>query len=493
MPDIHVLVPEVPQLWQQLIAERLERLGHSVTTRAAGTPSQPLGAVLIPRLEAALLRRGSLGLAAAAPSPAANGNGRSPTANVNGRSPTLTVDLRGTGPNERSASSLRLLFNNGLTPASGLAALVSGKPAELAVVRNGTEVIARAFPMRDDPAIVVGGYEAMLARAVTLMVATADRVLRRSPGIAAEAEAPPAAPPPRLISGYIFSALPRLASEILRRRRYRYAHWRVGYRFSDGPYVSDTLTLGKGWSVLADDGSRFFADPFPFSIADRRFIFIEDYPHATRKAVISVVEIEGGSASSPRPVLEEPHHLSYPQVFSRDGETWMLPEGSGGGSLTLYRALDFPDRWEKHAVLISGREISDATLLEHAGRLWLFATDRDGHGSTSDTLVVYSAERLGGPWTPHPMNPILIDRAAARPGGAVVTAGGRLLLPVQDGTECYGGGLGFAEITRLDDAEVAMSRPHPIAGPSDWPYPRIHTYNRDGRLEVIDGLAAVRK
>ncbi len=480
MAEILVRIPRHPQKWQQLIAERLERLGHRVAVATAKVPSQPLSASLIVGLETALLKRGKAGLAEpvtlAAGSPAAN--------------PALTVDLAGTMGG--SSPTLRLAFNGRPTPAGSLAVLVRDRLPELAVVLDEKDVIATASPMRDDPAIVIGSYEAALARAVTLMVATADRFLHDRTRLGPVAGAP-AARPPRLASGYVFSAFPRLVREVARRSRYRYAHWRVGYRFSDGPYVSQTAALGNGWSMIPDDGSRFYADPFAFTFAGRQFIFVEDYPHATRKAVIAVAEIEGGSAAKPRQILEEPHHLSYPQVFGRDGEIWMLPEGGGGRSLTLYRAVAFPHRWEKHAVLIADREISDATLLERGGRLWLFATDRDGYGSTSDMLVVYSAERLEGPWVPHRRNPLLIDRAAARPGGAFIRLDGRLLLPVQDGTLCYGGGLGLAEITRLDDEEVAMTRPCAIAGATDWPYPQIHTYNRDGRLEVIDGIVAVRK
>jgi hypothetical protein len=132
-------------------------------------------------------------------------------------------------------------------------------------------------------------------------------------------------------------------------------------------------------------------------------------------------------------------------------------------------------------------------LLEHGGLLWLFATDRDGFGSTSDTLVVFSATALVGPWVAHPMNPILIDRRMARPGGAFIRRDDRIFLPVQDGTLGYGGGLGIAEILELDRASVRMSAPVPIAPSGDWPHPQIHTLNRFGTLEVIDGIVSVRK
>ena len=235
------------------------------------------------------------------------------------------------------------------------------------------------------------------------------------------------------------------------------------------------------------------ADPFPFEHDGRRYIFVEDYPHATRKAVISVAELDAhGVAGKPRPVLEEPHHLSYPQVFAHDGQIWMLPEGSGSARLTLYRAEDFPNRWVPAATLLEG-EISDATLLHRADGFWLFATDRDGGGSTSDTLVVFHAPALTGPWTPHRQNPILIDRRRARPGGAVIASGSQLALPVQDGTLGYGGGLGLSTILRLDAETVELGDPRPVSSAGDLPYPQIHTLNRAGRLEVVDGIAAVRK
>jgi hypothetical protein len=144
-------------------------------------------------------------------------------------------------------------------------------------------------------------------------------------------------------------------------------------------------------------------------------------------------------------------------------------------------------------VLVEGRELFDATLLDHGGRYWLLAAERDGAGSTSDMLVAFHAERLEGPWTPHKANPILIDRAAARPGGAFVRVGRRIVHPVQDGTLGYGGGLGLSDMIRLDEEKVELSQPVPVLGARNWPYPKIHTLNRAGALEVIDGLAEVRR
>ena len=171
----------------------------------------------------------------------------------------------------------------------------------------------------------------------------------------------------------------------------------------------------------------------------------------------------------------------------------MIPESGTAGTIDLYRAVTFPDTWVKEATLISGIVASDATLFEHRGRWWMLATVRDNGGAFSDALHIWSAADIVGPWVPHRGNPVLVDIAAARPAGHVVLRDGKLIRPFQDCRGGYGAALGLAEITRLDDAgfeqrvETVMH-----AGPL-WPGRRLHTLNRAGRLECIDGSGTARR
>ncbi|MDP9588976.1 UNVERIFIED_ORG: hypothetical protein J2W19_001522 [Shinella zoogloeoides] len=481
---IDVIVPaRGAQYWHEVLIERLTAAGHAVAVAldpvADGWPAWANGTLA---LEHRLFRRRAQALASQIDPPMRG---------VPHVAANLRVDLAGHAP-VRDVPTLALRFDGAYDARAVPALVAAGRLPMLDVVRDGAQVVGRAWPMIDRREAASLGVEDVLARAITALVSAveafaADRLDRL------EAVAPLQADH-RFLPAYLTSALPRLGREAWRRLRFRQAHWQVGYRFHDGPGVADTGRLGTGWAVLADAGDRFYADPFVFHWQDRAFLFVEDYRHAAGKAVISVVPFNAaGIPQSARVVLEEPHHLSYPQVFTRDGAIWMLPEASASGKLTLYRAEAFPDRWRAEAVLAEG-EISDATLLAHDGRLWLFATDRDGFGSTSDTLVVFEAEALAGPWWPHRLNPILIDRRRARPGGAFVRdRAGRIFLPVQDGTLGYGGGLGLSELLLLDSDTVHLSPPRPIVADGDWPYSRIHTLNRSGPLEVIDGIVPVRK
>ena len=292
--------------------------------------------------------------------------------------------------------------------------------------------------------------------------------------------------------------LARSVASRLYRLCYNAPHWRTGWRRLAGP---DLFDLGHhpdtGWNTLPDDGRRFYADPFPLAFAGSTHVFVEEFPHATGKAIISAVRFgPDGPEGTPVPVLEEPYHLSYPFVFERDGEAWMVPESSAAGSVDLYRATRYPGGWVKEATLLSGVVASDATLLEQGGRWWIFATLRDavpeapaGSGSYHDALCLWSAPNFRGPYTPHPANPVLIDPATARPAGRIVERGGRLIRPVQDCATGYGRALGLARIDRLDPegfSQTLIGRIEP--GPA-WPGSRLHTVNTGGGIECIDGSA----
>ena len=480
--EIDILLPMHARRWQIALAERLRAAGHDVVLVATtATDAWPalLDAVLsterrLSHDDDRLSARAEIDPARfAQPRPGAQ-----------------RIDLSCRTP---ASDALSLLFDASPSAAAAAIALAAGRLPDLTVLRGG-QAVARARPMVDSRLIVGRGLEDVLARAVSLLAAAVENA-----GAAGNAGGAPAlrvaAPGGSLAGNLLFAAAPRLMRETARRVGHWPAHWRVGYRFHEGRGVAETGSLaGPDWRELPDDGLRYYADPFPFEWRGRSYLFVEEYPHESGKGLISVCEFDRDQQPSvPRVVLEQPFHLSYPQVFAMGGEVWMLPEGGAGRQLVLYRAAAFPDRWERHAVLVDGRELFDATLLEHGGRLWLFAAERDGAGSTSDMMVVYHADRLEGPWVAHKANPILIDRAAARPGGAFVRLGRRIVRPVQDGTLGYGGGLGLSDLLRLDDDAVAFAQPVPLLQANNWAYPKIHTLNRVGRLEVIDGVADVRR
>jgi hypothetical protein len=266
-------------------------------------------------------------------------------------------------------------------------------------------------------------------------------------------------------------------------------HWHIGWRYVENADVWKTGDLsGPGWQVLPDPGNRFYADPFPITWMGRTFVFFEDLDHRVGKGTISAVEFDGtGPVGGAIPVLEEAWHLSYPFLIEHDNQLWMIPESSANRDVALYRCVRFPDKWERHRTLLSGLELGDATITRHNGLNYLFGAWRDGAGGYSDTLAIFYAEDLMGPWLPHASNPVLIDRASARPAGNFVTVNGKLWRPVQDCADGYGAALGLAEVVELTPTTFTQIVRHSIRPGPLWPGRKLHTLNRCGRLEVIDG------
>lgn len=385
----------------------------------------------------------------------------------------------------------------GVPGESALIGLLIANETPRAEIVEANAVIAAGRLGTEYGGIVLASFEDMLARLTTLIVAAARGTPPRQVPTLPSASPAAAAPQPASSAIAIFAAkqLARAVVQRIYRLCYYSPHWRIGWRRLDGPDLFDSRSLGgTAWTELKDDGLRFYADPVPIARDGKVTLFVEEFPHKLGRGIISVVGFgPQGPVGTPRPVLEQPVHLSYPFVFERDGQVWMVPESSAAGTIDLFRADPFPDRWVKEATLVAGIAASDATLFEHGGRWWMLATVRDGGGAFSDALHAWSAPGFRGPWTPHAGNPLIIDIASARPAGPVVQRGGAVLRPVQDCRRSYGAALGIARIDRLDDQGFGQTV-ETILGPApEWPGRRLHTLGSAGGVEFIDGSAQVFK
>lgn len=381
---------------------------------------------------------------------------------------------------------LRPRFNGATGENAALAAILAGDLPVIEIVNEvDGAILDRGHPSGEIAAGLSGALDTVMARTLTMVAA----VLSGRPRIVPQLAQPATATSQRGPAAYVLRGLAvSIAKEIYRLCCYA-PHWHVGWRFNDDAGVWQTKDLsGPAWTVLGDPGNHFYADPFPITWRGRTFVFFEDLDHRVGKGIISAIEFgDAGPIGEVVPVLEEPWHLSYPFLIEDDGELWMIPESSLNGDVALYRCVRFPDRWERHATLLSDLELADATITRHNGLHYLFGAWRDGTGGYSDSLAIYYAEHLLGPWLPHASNPVLIDRASTRPAGNFVTIDGKLWRPVQDCAEGYGAGLALAEIVELSPTSYKQIVRHSLKPGPLWPGRKLHTLNRCGRLEVIDG------
>jgi hypothetical protein len=167
-----------------------------------------------------------------------------------------------------------------------------------------------------------------------------------------------------------------------------------------------------------------------------------------------------------------------------------VPESCAAGEVALYRALRFPDEWQKVATLLAGFRGVDSTLVRWNERWWCFTSEKgDAHGSK---LQLFHADELHGPWLPHPRNPVKIDVRAARGAGTPFVHEGALYRPSQDYSLKLEGRITLNRVVTLD-RERFEEQPVATVGPfASTPFPdKFHTLSALGEWTLVDGCREV--
>lgn len=238
-----------------------------------------------------------------------------------------------------------------------------------------------------------------------------------------------------------------------------------------------------------DHGMRFLADPFGVWHEHNLYIFAEAYDYRTKCGKIDMLQYDSSLQFVRRArVLSEPWHLSYPVVFHHEGSFWMLPEAHRSGHLTLYRASTFPDVWEKNNQFTFPVAAIDASPIFFKGLWWMFFSPPGTGREKKSMLCAAFADRLTGPWHLHPANPIRENLSSGRPGGTPIVDGNDLILPTQDCTQTYGGGISLVRLSGLSPTHCTTSVIHTLAAPKAFqPWTDgLHTLSAAGNVTLID-------
>jgi hypothetical protein len=186
-----------------------------------------------------------------------------------------------------------------------------------------------------------------------------------------------------------------------------------------------------------------------------------------------------------REFLQLGSSLSYPYVVEHEGEVYVVVSRTDDRVTELHRLEETntgltPDRILLHEALEA------PTLYMHDGRWWLMGS-RAPLGSES--LYLYSSDRLGGPYLPHPMNPVRMDARGARPAGTPFVHNGVLWRPGLDCTDAAHPRVVLHEVLQLDGKDF-LERPRKVIGPFKGSvYPEgIRTICSMGEITLVDGL-----
>lgn len=268
-------------------------------------------------------------------------------------------------------------------------------------------------------------------------------------------------------------------------------YWVIAYRKTteQGSILKkERLT---GFLPLAQKKFVTQADPFLYVHQGKNWLFYEKQNLTDMKGSLWCINLDEAGAK-PVKVLEEPFHLSYPQVFRYGKYTYMVPETRKAGEVRLYRCIQFPEKWEKEETLFEFPAV-DTTILQN--------TDIDGTETEffafayrKDHLEIYACQIEKEHFRILKKEKIFSSEPSKklRPGGAVFKENGKLYRSVQNCSEYYGQELIINEISRLgkegfEEWEYKRISPDDISVPGVNPI-GVHTYNRNETYEVIDLL-----
>ena len=228
------------------------------------------------------------------------------------------------------------------------------------------------------------------------------------------------------------------------------------------------------------------ADPFLFDYKDKTFVFAELFDRISGKGVIGVAKITNGRCSRFKVCLKLPYHLSYPCVFERNNEIFLVPECAKSEKVTVYRSVDFPYKWEKAYTLYEGAAVDTTPIPSVLSKqMMFFTTLKDNVHPLNSCLYAISDNKDA--------TLLLENDFTVRSAGHIIVEENRVIRPAQDCTLYYGQGLLFKEISFSDLTKDYQEKTYRNISVDDLRinntklrFTGVHTYNLSNHYEIVD-------
>ncbi len=273
--------------------------------------------------------------------------------------------------------------------------------------------------------------------------------------------------------------------------------WTIGFYSGPSPFELSTPEGVKNpvltAAIVNDLNVDIVAHPFMVVTDSLYYVFFTAKDGKTDMGGIGLAESKNGVDWKYRQiVLLESFVTSYPYVFKWQNDYYMIPENHTEKSIRLYKAVDFPVKWRYEGDLLSGETFISSTVVRFKDMWWMF-TARSGN----DNLRLFYAPDLKGPWTEHPLSPIVKkDLNIARPGGRPFILYGSLYRLGQDCDPTYGNQVHAFKITEISTtrySEKMIETPLVKATSKGWNAEAMHNVDaqQTGKrkwIAVVDAL-----
>lgn len=259
--------------------------------------------------------------------------------------------------------------------------------------------------------------------------------------------------------------------------------WNIAWRRRK---ETETLLSDKDTEFMIKNNSFKYwaADPFLFEYKGEVYIFAELYDYIHSRGSIGYCKWNGKKFGKWKQIILESYHLSYPYVFEKNGQVYIMPESGADKTLYLYHAVNFPNQWEKGESLRENVVYGDTTPFmwkEHN-----YALTYDVKDENKYELVLLDMEDSKNDYTLADINNINMRR----PAGKMLKIGEAYVRPAQKCVDDYGEGLIFykckCEQGRYSEEDIEMILPQELKYSKMILLDGMHTYNISNHFEVID-------
>ena len=273
--------------------------------------------------------------------------------------------------------------------------------------------------------------------------------------------------------------------------------WTIGIYTGPSPFqLSPPINLRNPVLTAADVNDLdvdIVAHPFMIFSDSLYYLFFTAKDGKSDMGGIGMAESRNGFDWKYRQiVIHEPFVLSYPYVFKWQNDYYMIPEAHTETSVRLYKAVEFPEQWKYEGDLLTGDEFISTTVIQYNDMWWMFTIP-----SGNETLRLFYALDLMGPWNEHPQSPIVKkDLNTARPGGRPFVIDGVLYRLGQDCYPTYGNQVRAFQVTRINTksySEKMIDTPLVKSSSKGWNaeamhHLDVHQIDRNNWIGAVDAL-----
>ena len=234
----------------------------------------------------------------------------------------------------------------------------------------------------------------------------------------------------------------------------------------------------KSFHILKNPIFYWLADPFLVEKDNNIYVFAEAANKITRKGKI-VFSLLNNKKMTWKECIKAKSHFSFPNVENNGTYFTIIPETSDKKIISSYTSNDFK-QWKLANVFIKNTSCVDTVIFDEQHLLTYIL---DGNNNYLALINLKSGLII---------DKILDEKRVLRPAGKIFDNDGVKLLPTQDCSHIYGGGIIFNhilfinnklvinKISEIDakDAEKYIKTKYKIIG--------IHTYNKIKNIEISD-------